>query len=177
MKKRSTGREKALRGLLALSLAVCLAGCQKTPDAVKERMSGYGENAQKNTGEASYCTVEELRETDVGSLDLALDNMKLPDGIDFSGVEDVCVLELSTSEGYVTEEDTENRDKIMGLFGIKADSLENQDSDAKGYGETYNSGTDGKYLAICENGFVLYQRAGIRRHLRAGAADRERGAA
>ncbi len=137
--------------VLFLCLAIFCGGCQETPKEVQQRMENYGENKQIASEEISYCTVEELRKTTRSDINVELDNMTLPDKLDFSGMEGIALLKLSFEE-----KDLENRENILDLFRIDEKSLQSDENTKIGRQVVYDSATDKKYLAMVENGFVSY---------------------
>ncbi len=139
---------------LLLCLACLCCGCQETPQEVRERMAGYGENKQMASKERTYCTIAELKGEKLSDADMRLDNVILPQDVDFSGIESIAVLNLSFEENY-----TENREEAIDLFGIDENSLISDTLDEeRNMGGTviYDSPIDRKYLAVEDNGFVSF---------------------
>lgn len=139
---------------LLLCLACLCCGCQETPPEVRERMAGYGENKQMASKERTYCTIAELKGEKLSDADMRLDNVILPQDVDFSGIESIAVLNLSFEENY-----TENREEAIDLFGIDENSLISDTLDEeRNMGGTviYDSPIDRKYLAVEDNGFVSF---------------------
>ena len=93
-------------------------GCQSTPEVVEKRMSGYGSNGQIKSDDINYCSLLELKNANLKDINVELDNMVLPEKIDFSQVESVEVLDMSFESGF-----TDNKEHIAGLFGVDADLL------------------------------------------------------
>ncbi len=146
------GKERMKVCSILLCLAVLLCGCQEAPKEVQERMDRYGDNKQVNTEELRRCTVEELKTTKVSDLQIDLDNMTLPEDVDFSQIESIAVLDLAYEDAF-----TDNRDKYIKMFNIdestihvnnhgagKTDLYESDDASAK------------KYFAIENSGFISY---------------------
>lgn len=140
--------------ILLLSLICFFCGCQETPQEVRDRMEHYGENGQMASKERKYCTIEELKEAKLSEVDVELDNINLPEDIDFSDVEGIALLELSFEENY-----TEQREEALELFGIEETSLVSDTLDTeRNMGRTviYDSSAHAKYLAVEDNGFVSF---------------------
>ena len=146
------GKERMKVCSILLCLAVLLCGCQEAPKEVQERMDRYGDNKQVNTEELRRCTVEELKTTKMSDLQIDLDNMTLPEDVDFSQIESIAVLDLAYEDAF-----TDNRDKYIKMFNIdestihvnnhgagKTDLYESDDASAK------------KYFAIENSGFISY---------------------
>ena len=105
-----------------------------------------------DTEELRRCTVEELKTTKMSDLQIDLDNMTLPEDVDFSQIESIAVLDLAYEDAF-----TDNRDKYIKMFNIdestihvnnhgagKTDLYESDDASAK------------KYFAIENSGFISY---------------------
>lgn len=135
-------------GILICAVMLC-GGCQQTPQEVRERMEDYGDNDQMTSDSVQYWTIQELREADVKDLDVTLDNMVLPEKVDFSQVEEVSRLELSFESSFA-----DDKDGIAGLFGIDSKALVEQPK--KHEGRTFQYDTGGSYFAICDTGFISY---------------------
>ena len=142
------GKERMKVCSILLCLAVLLCGCQEAPKEVQERMDRYGDNKQVNTEELRRCTVEELKTTKMSDLQIDLDNMTLPEDVDFSQIESIAVLDLAYEDAF-----TDNRDKYIKMFNIdestihvnnhgagKTDLYESDDASAKKYFAIENSG-------------------------------------
>lgn len=146
--------KKIKMSILLLSLICLFCGCQETPQEVRDRMGSYGENRQMASKERQSCTVEELRESKLSEINLELDNINLPEAVDFSDVESVAILNLSFEENY-----TEQREEALELFGIEESSLVSDTVDTeRNMGRTviYDSPAHAKYLAVEDNGFVSF---------------------
>ena len=63
-------------------------------------MDRYGDNKQVNTEELRRCTVEELKTTKMSDLQIDLDNMTLPEDVDFSQIESIAVLDLAYEDAF-----------------------------------------------------------------------------
>lgn len=146
--------KKITISFLAFCLASLCCGCQETPQEVRERMNSYGENKQMASQERTYCTVAELKEAKLPDADMGLDNIILPQGVDFSEIENIAILSLSFEENY-----TENKDEAIDLFEIDEHSLTSDTFDEeRNMGRTviYDSPAHEKYLAVEDNGFVSF---------------------
>lgn len=95
--------------------------------------------------------MEELKKITRSDINVELDNMTLPDNLDFSGLEGIAHLELSFEE-----RDLENRENTLNLFEIEEESLQSDENTKLGRQVVYDSAADKKYLAMEENGFVSY---------------------
>lgn len=142
-------RKTAVNTGIFLCLAFLLAACQQTPKEVSERMSGYGDNAQMSSDDIQYCTLSELQKTDIKDIHVSLDNMVLPDQVDFSQIESVSTLELSFETNY-----TDERGRVAEVFGIDSGSLAEQPKDYQGRQFMYEA--DGTYFVVCDDGFFSY---------------------
>ena len=102
--------------------------------------------------EQKRCTIDELKEAKLSEVDVELDNINLPEDVDFSDIESIALLELSFEENYMGQ-----KGEALELFGIEEESLVDT-FDAKNMGRTviYDSLTHAKYLAVGENGFVSF---------------------
>ncbi len=135
--------------LLCTGLLCC--GCQETPDEVKERMKSYGDNKQLASEEVKYCTVDELRKSNISDLGIELDNMILPDEVDFSGIDAVEELSMSFDRDHL-----KNKKQFLKIFGINEDTLIEEGKTATGKTVTYDSSKEKKYFAIEDNGWMAY---------------------
>lgn len=147
-------RNKIKMPILLLSLICLFCGCQETPQEVRDRMEHYGENGQMVSKEQKRCTIDELKEAKLSEVDVELDNINLPEDVDFSDIESIALLELSFEENY-----TEQRDEALELFGIEETSLVSDTLDTErnmGRTVTYDSSAHDKYLAVEDNGFVSF---------------------
>lgn len=104
--------KKLLKIFFVCCIMIC-TGCQSTPEVVEERMSGYGSNGQIKSDDINYCSLLELKNANLKDINVELDNMVLPEKIDFSQVESVEVLDMSFESGF-----TDNKERIAGLFGL-----------------------------------------------------------
>lgn len=145
-------RNKTKMLILLFSLICLFCGCQETPQEVRDRMEHYGENGQMASKEQKRCTIDELKEAKLSEVDVELDNINLPEDVDFSDIESIALLELSFEENYMGQ-----KGEALELFGIEEESLVDT-FDAKNMGRTviYDSLTHAKYLAVGENGFVSF---------------------
>ncbi len=138
--------------ILLLSLICLFCGCQETPQEVTDRMGHYGENGQMASKERKHCSIDELKAAKLSEVNLQLDNINLPEDVDFSDIESIALLKLSFEENY-----TEQKEEALELFGIEEESLVDT-FDAENMGRTviYDSSAHAKYLAVGENGFVSF---------------------
>lgn len=131
-----------------------LCACQETPAEVKQNMREYGDNAQVKASEITYCSVEQLKEEKMP--EITGSSLVLPNKVDFSGVEGVEVLHLSTEKNFLTKK---NVDKYTTLFGVDKSKMEKMDSIAEdGWGKSldYDSEKEQIYLDMIENGGMAY---------------------
>ncbi len=135
----------------ALCAGLLLAGCQETPEGVKENMKTYGDNPQVAETKITYCSVDELREAKITGLDSG--NLVLPKDVDFSSVEGVDVLHLKIEDGFLTDE---NIGKYTSMFHM--DKVEFAEGEAFGYGKRvfYEGDEEDDYMDIWENGGMAY---------------------
>ena len=154
--------------LCLLSLCI-LCGCRKTPDEVMERAKDYGENKQiKEDVEPIYCKPDELKNAGIADIDIDTGNIELPDKVDFSGVEDVCLLHMSYEKDFLSD-----KDRYLKLFGVNKDTFsERSDSGMLGVCENYDSKKAKKGFNISENGFISYY-AGVTYDFIAGDNDED----
>lgn len=138
--------------ILLLSLICLFCGCQETPQEVTDRMGHYGENRQMASKERKHCSIDELKAAKLSEVNRQLDNINLPEDVDFSDIESIALLKLSFEENY-----TEQKEEALELFGIEEESLVDM-FDAENMGRTviYDSSAHAKYLAVGENGFVSF---------------------
>ena len=87
--------------LVCICLCTLCSGCQKMPEEVKNRTEEYGDNKQVDSEELVYCSIEELQNTDISNKDFELDNMVIPEDVDFSNIEGVEVLDLAYEKNYI----------------------------------------------------------------------------
>lgn len=141
--------------IIFLSFLLCfgaLCGCRKTPKEVTERAKDYGENKQiKEDVEPTYCKPDELKNAGIADIDIDTGNIELPDKVDFSGVEDVCLLHMSYENDFL-----KNKDTYMGFFGINKDSFSENYNNVFGAGESYDDKKTKKGFNISDNGFMSY---------------------
>ena len=141
--------------IIFLSFLLCfgaLCGCRKTPDEVTERAKDYGENKQiKEDVEPTYCKLDELKNAGIADIDIDTGNIELPDKVDFSGVEDVCLLHMLYENDFL-----KNKDTYMGFFGINKDSFSENYNNVFGAGESYDDKKTKKGFNISDNGFMSY---------------------
>lgn len=126
-----------------------LAGCQQTPDEVRERMGSYGSGKQIEKPEKTYYTIEELRNASIEDIDHVPDNLKLPGQVDFSGIEGVSNLTLKRYENYGT-----HRDDIAAMLGVDNPDWSMVEGDSSWY--EYEDAEKDIYLAVDENGAVTF---------------------
>ncbi len=138
--------------VIFLCLVLLLFGCQETPEEVQERMNRYGENNQVNTDELKRCTIEQLKMTKKSDLQSGLDNMVLPEDVDFSQIESLAILDLAYEDDF-----TGNRDKYIKMFNIDKSTIHINNHGA-GKTEAYESddASARKYFAIENSGFISY---------------------
>lgn len=131
------------------------SGCKSVPEDVSNRMVEYGDNKQMPADDITYCTVEELRKSGVDDVNVKLDNMILPDSVDFSAVDDISTLELAFEEHALEKEDY-----FLEKFGIERDALSSEDvlSDGKKVVpcRVYDMVDTRKYFAMDDRGWLVY---------------------
>ncbi len=66
-------------------------------------MEEYGENRQVKQSEITYCTVDELKNTQMP--DVPMGALTLPETVDFSAVEGVGILHLSVKKHFKEKKD------------------------------------------------------------------------
>ena len=138
-------------------LLICsfFSGCKPVPEDVSNRMVEYGDNKQMPADDITYCTVEELRKSGVDDVNVKLDNMILPDSVDFSAVDDISTLELAFEEHALEKEDY-----YLEKFGIERDALSSEDvlSDGKKVVpcRVYDMVDTRKYFAMDDRGWLVY---------------------
>ena len=138
-----------LIGLYCMTvISALLVGYQQVPDEVKERMESYGKGGQT---EVSYCTIEELRNASIEELGHVPHNLKLPDKVDFSGIESIGTPVLKRLEDY-----DENKEKIAELFEVKEPEWSFVDGYSYGTSNCYVYSGEDAYLRIDENGEISY---------------------
>lgn len=143
---------KSVRFCFVVLLVIILCcGCQKTPDEVKERMGSYGKNEQLTSDEIEYCTVEELRKSNLTDMDIELDNMTLPANVDFSHITTVEELNMAFDNDYL-----KNEGKFLEIFHINKDTLVDEEKTYAGKSVTYESQKEKTYFAMEDNGFMSY---------------------
>ena len=135
--------------LFCVSILFC--GCQKTPDEVKERMKSYGKNEQLAPDEVEYCTIEELKNSNLSDIDAELDNMTLPTKVDFSDITTIEELNMSFDNDYL-----KSGKEFLDIFHINKDTIVDEEKTYAGKTETYDSQKEKKYFAIEDNGFMSY---------------------
>ena len=135
----------------ALLIGLSLAGCQETPERVKDNMKSYGENPQLAEPEVTYCSVDELREAKLTDTDNG--NLILTEDVDFSAIEDIGILHIKMEDGFL---DDGNIEKYASLFQIDKEGF--VEGEASGFGKciTYGEGEEDDYMNICENGGMAY---------------------
>lgn len=146
--------KKLLKIFFVCCIMIC-TGCQSTPEVVEKRMSGYGSNGQINLM-IIITARSQNKNANLKDINVELDNMVLPEKIDFSQVESVEVLDMSFESGF-----TDNKEHIAGLFGVDADLLtadsfdmdtvDVQETDYMLPGFTYDDGDT--YFTIEDDGF------------------------
>lgn len=140
--------------ILLLSLICLFCGCQETPQEVTDRMGHYGENGQMASEERKYCSIDELKAAKLSEVNRQLDNINLPEDVDFSDIESIALLKLSFEGNY-----TDQKEEALELFGIEETSLVSDTLDTeRNMGRTviYDSSAHAKYLAVEDNGFVSF---------------------
>ncbi len=143
---------KLLVFLICIFSCGVLCGCRKTPEEVTDRMKDYGENEQITEDvELNYCKPDELKNASIADIDIDTGNIKLPDKVDFSGVEDVCRLHMSYEKDFLAD-----KDKYMQLFGTNKDTFTESYDGVFGTSENYDSNKAKKGFNISENGFMSY---------------------
>ena len=129
-----------------------LCGCHKTPQEVTDRTKDYGENNQIKLSDSdiTYYSVKELKNNSVSNIDDELDNVELPDNIDFSGIEDIATIEMSSETKFLDE----NKQKYIELFGIDENRLTYDKNKIDGRFAMLDD--EKKYFCICDSGFLSY---------------------
>ena len=134
---------------IILCLAMC-AGCQEAPKEVQERMEGYGKNEQMGSTEIKYCSVEELKQTDISEAAAGLDNMTLSETTDFSNMESLAILDMAYEDAFA-----DNLDDFVKRFNLDRSTIHVNDH---GTGKTdLHESVDPAsrtYFALENNGFV-----------------------
>lgn len=142
---------KPLCAAVILCLAMC-AGCQEAPKEVQERMEGYGKNEQMGSTEIKYCSVEELKQTDISEAAAGLDNMTLSETTDFSNMESLAILDMAYEDAFA-----DNLDDFVKRFNLDRSTIHVNDH---GTGKTDLHESDDPasrtYFALENNGFVSY---------------------
>lgn len=133
-----------------ICLAMLASGCQQTPREVSERMADYGDNEQMNSEDIRYCSLSELQAADIDKINVRLDNMVLPEKIDFSGIESVSSLELSFEKSFA-----DRKDEVAAIFGVDSKSLV-ENFDKKTRSRSFASDTDHTYFSVSDEGFFSY---------------------
>lgn len=135
----------------ALCASLFFAGCQETPDKVKENMETYGDNPQVAEMEITYCSIENLRETKL--TDMGSGNLKLPKDVDFSSIEGIDMLHIKIEDSFLNDR---NIEKYASMFHM--DKEEFVEGEAPGYGRRvyYEGGEGDDYMDIWENGGMAY---------------------
>lgn len=141
--------------LLLLCICIIFSGCKAVPKEVNERMEQYGDNKQMLPDDITYCTIDELQKTTIEDVNVELDNMVLPEKVDFSGVESVETLELAFEENALLREDN-----YLKVFGIDRRTLTDEDvkSDKNKVisCRVYESADTKKYFAMDDRGWLAY---------------------
>lgn len=146
---------KSLRNLFVIAfIGLMLCACQDTPAEVKQNMKEYGDNKQVKESEVTYCSVEQLKKSKMP--EITDSSLKFPKKVDFSGIEGVEVLSLSTENNFLIEQNVE---KYTTLFGVGKGKMKKQDdSEENEWGKCldYNSERERIYLDMLENGGMAY---------------------
>lgn len=137
--------------LVCICLCTLCLGCQKMPEEVENRIQEYGDNKQVDSEELVYCSIEELQNTDISNKDFELDNMVIPDEVDFSNIEGVEVLDLAYEKNYI-----ENQQKYIDIFKIDPSTSPEIISDESDSYVTYDNKSDREQLQISDGGFISY---------------------
>lgn len=127
-----------------------LCGCKSTPSDVKKRMESYGDNSQTDSEDIKYCSVSDLNKTNIKDINVDLDNMVLPDKIDFSDVQSISLLDMSFEEDFAER----NRESLVKLFNVDENSRID-DTEYLG-AKTISYQNDKQELCIIDNGFLTY---------------------
>lgn len=136
-----------------LIIVLLFCGCQETPEQVKENMKQYGDNSQVEVSEITYCSPEELK--NVSMTEDTGNGLRLPEAVNFSGVETVELLHLSIEKDFLADQTVS---KYTKLFGVDKDELEEVEAGESSWGKSfeYDSEKQRKYLSIMENGGMSY---------------------
>lgn len=137
--------------LMACCIGLSLCGCQKTPEEVKQRMKSYGKNQQMTSEKITYCSVSDLKKTRLSDIHIKLDNMNLPDQVDFSQIESVEQLNLSFEKDYIN-----NDAKYKKVFQVDPKIKSEAGQDSNGNYLNYNSEGKKQYYIISDNGFMVF---------------------
>ena len=144
-----------MRHIKFLAFALCaslfLAGCQETPDRVKENMETYGDNPQVAATEITYCSIDDLREAKITGMGSG--NLVLPEDVDFSAIEGIDVLHMKIEDGFLNDK---NIEKYTSMFHMDKEKF--AEGEAPGYGRRvyYDGGEGDDYMDIWENGGMAY---------------------
>lgn len=143
---------KVLRTFFVIiCVGVMCCGCQKTPDEVKQRIETYGDNEQIMSEEIKYCTVDELKEIKIADITVKLDNMTLPDEVDFSNIDMIEELDMAFDDNYL-----ESGKQFLEVFNINKSTLVDEGETFTGKTVTYDSEKEKKYFTIEDNGFMSF---------------------
>lgn len=127
-----------------------LCGCKQTPDVVKNRMKDYGDNSQLKSEDISYFTLSDLKKTDINKIKVDLDNMILPDKVNFSEIKSISLLDLSYEDVFAEK----NRELLTELFNVD-ENCRLDDTEYQG-AKSINYKNDKQELSILDNGFYTY---------------------
>lgn len=136
---------------MTICAGVMCCGCQKTPDEVKQRIKMYGDNKQIMSEEIKYCTVDELKEIKIADITVKLDNMTLPDEVDFSNIDMIEELDMAFDNNYL-----KSGKQFLEVFNINKSTLVDEGETFTGKTVTYDSEKEKKYFTIEDNGFMSF---------------------
>lgn len=101
--------------------------------------------------EIKYCTVDELKEIKIADITVKLDNMTLPDEVDFSNIDMIEELDMAFDDNYL-----ESGKQFLEVFNINKSTLVDEGETFTGKTVTYDSEKEKKYFTIEDNGFMSF---------------------
>lgn len=101
-----------LRKIVAVLMAlICLTSCEKVPQKVLDNQKNYKQNNQVAKSKVEYCTLDELKKTDITRI--KYDNLKLPKEVYFDNIQGVYKIEGRVPEGFLNK-----KKQILSDFGL-----------------------------------------------------------
>lgn len=110
--------KKQIRCLGIIMLMMVMAGCQTTPESVKDKTENYIPSEDVEKTDISYVNIEHLLDNQEQVLEKEYQNIQLLDTIQIEQPDEVCVLSMKLCEGFATEEKVK---KIISAFFQKDD--------------------------------------------------------